>query len=227
MLHRLTNVLSLSNSPIGLTGVLSSRIACLAAFGILAVDMTFASHIGFWQRIGLAGIFLAVCSATERPFSLTTLGLTLRPVQGWRWWLPIYAILISVLAVFCLGVYLTVHSMNNPLGFRSMYVSWYDVRSSITWSCVRAPIMEEAIYRLVACVALKPIVGARITVLVTGILFSLLHVRYGNPGIDNATAGFLLAWVFLKSGSILVPILFHAAGNAVIVALHAALIYHG
>lgn len=226
-MHRISSTLSLGRSPIGLTSMFASRISCVVALGILAVDMTFAPTIGFWERVGLAGIFLAVCASTERPFSPAALGLTLRPVLGWRWWLTAGAILGVILALFCLGLYVTVHSMNNPLGFRSMFVSREEVWPFLVSACVRAPIAEEAIYRLVACVAFKPVIGARLTVLITGIWFSLLHVRYGNPGIDNATAGFLLAWVFLKSGSIAVPILFHMAGNAVIIALHSSLIYHG
>ena len=33
------------------------------------------------------------------------------------------------------------------------------------------------------------------------------------PGPDNLIAGFFLAWAFLKSGSIIVPLALHALGN--------------
>ena len=45
-------------------------------------------------------------------------------------------------------------------------------------------------------------------------LFGLLHVVYGNPGPDNLVAGFFLAWSFLKSGTIVVPVVLHSLGNA-------------
>jgi len=49
----------------------------------------------------------------------------------------------------------------------------------------------------------------------SGLVFGLLHVLYGNPAPDNLIAGFLLQWSFLKSGTILVPMTMHCAGNAI------------
>ena len=46
---------------------------------------------------------------------------------------------------------------------------------------------------------------------------SYVHGEEGNPGPDNVIAGVLLGWAFLKSGSLLAPIIFHALGNVLAV----------
>lgn len=56
-------------------------------------------------------------------------------------------------------------------------------------------------------------IGSFRTVVVSGSLFAIAHFVGGNPGPDNFVAGFLLAWAYLKSGSLLIPILLHALGN--------------
>jgi membrane protease YdiL (CAAX protease family) len=51
-------------------------------------------------------------------------------------------------------------------------------------------------------------------------IFEALHVLYGNPGSDNLIAGFFLAWAYLKSGTIVVPVTLHLLGNLCALALH-------
>ena len=50
-------------------------------------------------------------------------------------------------------------------------------------------------------------------IILSGTVFALAHLVGGNPGPDNFIAGFILAWAFLKSGTLLIPILLHFAGN--------------
>ena len=46
-----------------------------------------------------------------------------------------------------------------------------------------------------------------------GIVFAALHFAYGSPGLDNFLAGYILAWAYIKSGSIIVPVVLHSLGN--------------
>jgi membrane protease YdiL (CAAX protease family) len=46
--------------------------------------------------------------------------------------------------------------------------------------------------------------------------FALLHHRYGNLSPENALAGLLLGWAYLRSGSLALPILLHSVGNALV-----------
>jgi len=88
--------------------------------------------------------------------------------------------------------------------------------------CVLAPILEEGLYRLVLCASLVPLVGPRWTIFLSGALFAALHFVGSNPGLDNFIAGYFLAWVYLKSGSIVTPIVLHSLGNLCVVAMHVA-----
>jgi membrane protease YdiL (CAAX protease family) len=97
-----------------------------------------------------------------------------------------------------------------------------DIMFALRSYCVSAPILEEALYRLVLCVALVRIAGPRWTILVSGAIFAALHFVWGNASPENFIAGYFLAWAFLKSGSILTPIVLHSLGNACVVALHVA-----
>ena len=71
-------------------------------------------------------------------------------------------------------------------------------------------------------IAVLQTLGERMTILLSGFVFAVVHILWGNPGPDNQIAGFLLQWAYLRSGTILVPIALHAAGNAVAASLHVA-----
>ena len=83
-------------------------------------------------------------------------------------------------------------------------------------ACVLAPLSEEPIYRIAVCAPLVTLIGRWPTIVVSCILFALIHARYGGLAPDNALAGLLLGWAYLRSGSILVPIALHAIGNALV-----------
>jgi uncharacterized protein len=83
---------------------------------------------------------------------------------------------------------------------------------------VLAPLKEEAIYRLGVCVPLTPWLGPRAAIAVSGLVFAGLHFAYGNPSPENLVGGFFLAWAYLKSETILVPVLLHGLGNLCVLA---------
>jgi len=142
---------------------------------------------------------------------LATPGLVLRFRHSLRYWIKAtmtiglavsLCLAVTALAFVGLGAEIPIHGL--PLSL---------VPTAFVRMCVLAPIVEEATYRLTLCTAAVSILSARQTIVLSGVLFALLHVLYGNPGADNVVAGFFLAWAYLKSGSILVPILLHAFGN--------------
>jgi membrane protease YdiL (CAAX protease family) len=80
---------------------------------------------------------------------------------------------------------------------------------------IQAPIQEELLYRLVLCTPLLIVLGNGWTVFISGAIFAALHFVYGNPDPANFVAGYILAWLFIKSGSIIVPILWHIILNSI------------
>jgi membrane protease YdiL (CAAX protease family) len=148
---------------------------------------------------------------------LATVGLTCHPTQGLRYWsvatLFIGAavgsiILLAGATLWLLGKDIPLHS-TRPADAWAQFVPM----------CVTAPLVEEATYRLGFCTGAVPILKPWGTVGLSGVTFGLLHVLYGNAGADNLVAGFFLGWAFLKSGSILVPIVLHSLGNLCVLAL--------
>lgn len=91
--------------------------------------------------------------------------------------------------------------------------------------CVTAPVIEETLYRLALCVPMTALMGPWRTIVVSGVLFGLLHVVYGNPSPENLVGGLFLAWAYLKSGSIAVPVLLHSLGNMVALGSQVAVWY--
>ena len=90
--------------------------------------------------------------------------------------------------------------------------------------CLWAPIEEELLYRAALCAPLAVWLGPRITVLLGGLAFAVLHLAYGNLGPNHLFAGFVLTWAYLRSGNLLVPIALHAAGNVLVLLLNLILL---
>ncbi len=132
---------------------------------------------------------------------------------------------LSVIALLGMGcvvtvVLLVVWSLGVPVPIYSTAPS--ELPSRLISAGVEAPLAEEIVYRGVICVAFVPILRRWGAILLSGALFALLHVRYGNPSPENAIGGFVLAWSYLHSGSILLPLAWHSLGNLVVVGLNVA-----
>jgi uncharacterized protein len=141
---------------------------------------------------------------------LPTVGLC-HPSGGWRSWVR-KGIVLGVGALVCFGVTAIVWVVAGwALPIRSVGPPVFG--RAFLHMCLFAPLLEEAIYRVALCVPLAAACGAWCGVVVSGALFGLLHVVYGNPSPENILGGFFLAWAYLRSGSVCVPILLHSAGN--------------
>jgi membrane protease YdiL (CAAX protease family) len=153
---------------------------------------------------------------------LASVGLGM-PVQGWRYWGRAAALLgLVVAACLVLGLGAWVLS-GHPLPLYA--TDPRDLGAAFLRACVFAPVLEETTYRLVVCVPLSACLGPRTAIAVSGLAFAGLHVAYGNPSPENLVGGFLLAWAYLKSGSVVVPVLLHGSGNLVALAWQVATWY--
>lgn len=81
---------------------------------------------------------------------------------------------------------------------------------------VIAPILEEGVYRILLCTALATRFRHRTVIAISGTAFALLHLLYGNLAPTNLLAGYILSWAYLMSGSLWLPIVWHAVGNIAI-----------
>lgn len=150
--------------------------------------------------------------------NLNSLGLQARPLQGWGIWVKT-SIKIGLIIVACIGAGWGIwYRLGHEIPFR-----FFEPRHFfyfLPWSCIEAPLQEETIYRIVICVSLNGLIGERPTILVSGSLFALLHVFYGNPSPENLLGGYFLAWAYLKSETVLIPVLLHSVGNFLVLIGH-------
>ncbi len=81
-------------------------------------------------------------------------------------------------------------------------------------SVVLIPVCEELFYRATVFSSLEEILPTNLSVFLSSLLFALVHT--GVSGILTAFfAGILLSFIYKKEGSVLLPILCHAANNLV------------
>ena len=132
-------------------------------------------------------------------------GLRLRPRQGWWWWIRL-ALALGVVGLVLAIVFVALFPPEFPYQPGDPLHRIYMVGLS-------APLFEETIHRLAFCTAAVAGAGRWPTIAASGLLFGALHIAYGNPDPSNMVGGFILAWAFLESGSILVPVALHSLGN--------------
>ncbi|MFA9430173.1 lysostaphin resistance A-like protein [Egicoccus sp. AB-alg2] len=92
---------------------------------------------------------------------------------------------------------------------------------AIVAAVVMAPLVEEVVFRGVLFQGLKRRVGLWPAALVSGLIFAAVHVEVTQPiySAGLLALGVALAWSMHRFGSLIVPIVGHAAFNAVSVGL--------
>ena len=185
----------------------TSAVACVVV--LLDLILARSPHISYGVRVtvALAGTLFISILAAGAPGAAPTFGLCGRPRQGWWYWLRASV----VLGIASLAVVETVSRIFYGTG----YVGGFSLPSAsdVLFSCVMIPLCEEVIYRLLLCPPAVAIAGPWGGIVITGVVFAALHMAVGVSGPDNLLGGFVLAWVFVKSETILLPIAFHSIGN--------------
>jgi membrane protease YdiL (CAAX protease family) len=166
--------------------------------------------------IGASVILLVWLARGDR----ASLGLVVQLRPNYLYWVKATLGVGAVVAGFCIAAafLFRIIGFQMPLPARPPG----RILSSLVSYCISAPVLEEALYRLVLCVSLVRITGPWPTIFASGAIFAGLHFVWGNASPDNFIAGYFLAWSFLKSGSILTPIVLHSLGNLCVLALHVA-----
>ena len=188
--------------------------AAVLAIGIVIID--FVLILFRVQNIHAYRIILAIsaviCLLLLAGGNLSTIGVVFRPRYGFRYWIKativVAAVIALLLSLVIAAFWFTDINVSLP---RTAPQSF---SRTVLVSCIEYPLLEETLYRLVFLTPLVVLLGGRWTILVGGVVFAALHFAYGNPAPDNFVAGYFLAWAYLKSGSVLIPIAWHSLGNA-------------
>jgi membrane protease YdiL (CAAX protease family) len=145
-----------------------------------------------------------------------SLGLSHRMLPMYRYWAGATLAIGGIVGLSCVLAVVFLHFMGIRIRMPATPPS--DILSVGVPLCVIAPVLEEALYRVVLCVPLAAAAGPKVTIFVAGTAFAGSHFAHGYPGPDNVIAGYFLVWAFLKSGSVLTPMLLHLLGNACVLA---------
>ena len=191
--------------------------ACIVAAGFVLFDLgaCYWRSILPWHRFILAGAGAAAI-AWLSGFDRQSLGLVLRPIQGFKYWVKAGIAVGAFVLGFSLLVLAVIKVAGLPFSLRGL--SPHAASSFAFYACLGAPVHEELLYRLVLCLPLVAVAGPKFTIISGGAIFAALHFVYGNPAPTNFIAGFFFCWAYLRSGTLLVPIVFHSIGNAFAVA---------
>ena len=209
--------LSLADSPIG-TG-LSRRVgiamAIIATF-VVAHDLKLLGGFDYWggRRDIPPAIAIAIFVYLTRN-NLDAIGVRVRPLPSLRFWLGTILVLALIMTVLIACTILVYVALDKPMPPPAL-----PTFSHVWGAVVDAPIVEESIYRWLFVTGIVAVAPRWAGVVLSGAVFAYLHFVYNNPGPDNFIGGYFFAWMYLRSGSILVPIGFHALANGALIVLN-------
>lgn len=214
--RRLLRALSLRDSPIG-RGVSRPLGAAMAAIGlaVAAHDMGWLPRVPRWSApwqiapaLGAVALFASAVRGDR-----DAIGARLSPLPSVRYWVRAVLVLAAVFAVIvtaAAAIYVAA----------GVEVTGPPTPAADLWApIVEAPLIEEAIYRWALATGIAALGSRWLAVLGSGAAFGYIHVLHGVAAANNIAAGFVFAWMYLRSGSIAVPIAFHALGNLAVVVL--------
>ncbi len=181
----------------------------------------------FFYGYGIViGLVALVWYGTILHWDRGALGLIVIPVQGWAYWLRASLFLGMIVLLVAGSVYIFCRLFGYFFFIPQVNPAHPELLNWIVSLTISAPLIEESVYRFALCVPLVSLIGPFRTIVISGLIFGAAHFIWGNPGPDNFVAGYLLAWSFLKSGSIVIPIILHAAGNACVGAFAITMYYY-
>lgn len=144
-------------------------------------------------------------------------GAVLRPLVR-------YACALPVWLVIAVGTSMIWSALGWPLADQPHLSYFADAEPGLPWLgvmaavCVVGPVLEELIFRGFLLEGLAARHGVGIAVSVSSVLFGLVHVGAGTVLIVPISAlGALFAWLRLRHGGLLAPILAHVAHNSLMV----------
>lgn len=195
----------------GLAGSRSRQtLACLVGAVVVAGDLvTIHARLGYGYGALIAALAVVALLTLVRG-DRASLGLTVAPQQGWGYWCRLTAVLVPI--------FLGAGALRDGLRWALTGDVPVPLPPELWWEklaseCLMAPPIEEVIYRLALCVPLTAILPRGAVIVASGLVFGLAHVLAGVGEATHFVMGFFFAWAYLKSGSIVVPVAFHALNN--------------
>jgi len=231
LLRFLWNVITLKDSAIGKGLRQSPRLlvtTTAVAVAIVALGVFLTSWTGqtkldpgrnIYLTLVMVGCLYLGFLALYVPGTAGALGFRCVPRQGWLFWLWVSA---TIAAIFVIElIVLLIWQISSGINLvRPQALTWPQFFSS----CVVAPVHEEILDRMILCTAAVALVRSWGGIAISGVIFWLSHYVAGVASLDNLIGGFLLAWCFVKSETIILPIVLHSLSNLFMLTLAAILL---
>ncbi|HTO06298.1 MAG TPA: CPBP family intramembrane glutamic endopeptidase [Myxococcota bacterium] len=186
----------------------------LGLFGLPALHLHGLRGYAWWALCFGASFGLL---ARARQGDRRALGLGWQIEPSAAFWLRVSAWMIGAIALGFAAAVVPSRSGSDPFGFCRPAGEVGIQR--ISDDVLLAPALEELAFRFLLCGALAGRLSPGANIALSGAVFALAHVVLGGIGPDSLLGGFFLAWAFLRSGTIVVPVAMHAIGNALLLAL--------
>ena len=199
-------------------------LAVALGCSVIALDLTMfrdqAVAAGATRPLVGVGVLVAFLALGG---GVAELGLRFRPIPSTRYWRRAIVIYCAACVVFIATAGVVCWLRDVPI--RSQFAEEREILWFARSACLHAPITEELLYRLALCAPLAAPIGRFATIAVSSAVFSYLHVRWGNFEPTHAVGGAILAWAYLRSGCLWLPIVLHAIGNLFALAVDTILFY--
>ncbi|MBD8070729.1 CPBP family intramembrane glutamic endopeptidase [Bacillus sp. PS06] len=180
----------------------------------------------------LTGLIMALVFTTLlylvalKPHGLTwkSVGVTRFPSKYWKWiavWL-IVLIIVSVMIVIVMDVF-NISWENGKTESIQRNINWFTILIGFVSAAIISPIYEEIFYRGFLYKWFRGKWGVGAGLLISSIIFMLVHIPTYNTLPINFVSGLVFAWTYERTGSILPAIIIHAIfnGTAVLLTLSA------
>jgi membrane protease YdiL (CAAX protease family) len=226
---KVENIINVKDSPIG-KGLRQSpqlRATTALAVTIVALAVFLTSRTGqlkldpgrnVYLTLVIVGCLYLGFLGSYVPGAAGALGFRWVPRQGWFFWIWVSAAL-GVIELLLLFIWQT--SSGNSL-VRPEALTWPRFFSG----CVTAPVHEEILYRMILCSVAISLAGSWGGIAISGVIFWFAHYVAGADSPDNLMGGFMLAWFFVKSETIILPIVLHSLSNLFLL-IFAAILFAG
>lgn len=176
----------------------------------------------------LMGLTMAIIFTTALYFivlkpkgqSLKSVGLQSFPLKEWKlialWTLVLIVVSIALMVVM---FYLGIGTDNSKTESLQSQISLLNFGIGFVSAAIISPVYEEIFYRGFLYRFFSSRYGVLSGMLISSIIFTVVHIPTFNTLPVNFVSGLIFAWVYQKTGSIIPSILIHGIFNGIAVIL--------